>query len=1013
MEPRQLTAGIKCACRVAFGVIFLWAGHARAASSSSIPGYALHVWQTDDGLPQTSVNAVVQTRDGYVWVATYGGLARFDGERFTVFDDNNAPELQSRHVTSLFEAPDGALWIGNESGEMACYRDGRFRAEPIRSAQWSGAKIQGIGADASRDVWALNRDGQLGRVKDGKVLSPPPGTNPRLVVLTCNRSGNLWVQWDDQIMALKDGQLTELELTEQSTNSYVQGIGASRDGGLWVLYDNRIRKWKDGRWYNKVGSAPWGGYIVHSLLETRNGKLVAGTSEDGLFLSTPGGEAVHICRTNGFPTDWVTSLCQDREGNIWIATGNRGLAMLRAGNVTTLSPPDQWQGRALLSVLAGRDNCLWIGTEGAGLYYFSNGTWQHFGTERGLANSYVWSLAEGGGGKIWAGTWGAGLFVQAANRFQRPPVLEDLTTPVTALLASPTNGLWAGTGIGLFHYDDEKVQWLAEKPELVSPDVRAVRQTSDGTIWFGMSGGGLGCLDHGKLRQYRRRDGLSSDFIQCLHLEQDGTLWIGTYGGGLNRLRAGRFAAVTSREGLADDVICDIEDDGLGYFWISSHGGIMRVSKADLNRCADGDTNRLHCLDYTVSDGLPTLECSGGFQPSGTVMADGRLAFPTTKGLVLVDPREVRTNRLPPPVVIESVLVDDRAANAEATPTHHPMKIPPGRHRIEFRFAGLSFAAPEKVRFKCRLDALDSDWTDLGTRRSAHYSYLPPGDYTFRVIACNNDGVWNDVGASLAFQILPFFWETLWFRALVGAVMLIAAGGIVWLDTRRRMHRKLEKLERQQALERERARIAKDIHDDLGASLTRISMLSQSARGELEDPTAAGACLDQIYGTSRELTRAMGEIVWAVNPQHDTLDSLATYLQKFAQNFLRTANLRCRLDMPMELPHWTVNAEVRHNLYLAFKEALNNVVKHAAASEVRVSLKLEEEAFTLVIEDNGRGFTPPPNGQDDPTDPASLSSGSGLRNMQRRLQEVGGQCRITSTPGAGTRIAFFVRVKRS
>ena len=336
------------------------------------------------------------------------------------------------------------------------------------------------------------------------------------------------------------------------------------------------------------------------------------------------------------------------------------------------------------------------------------------------------------------------------------------------------------------------------------------------------------------------------------------------------------------------------------------------------------------------------------------------------------------------------------------------LKIAPGRHRFEFQFTGLSFAAPEKVRFKYRLEGLEREWVDVQSPRAAYYSHIPPGDYRFQVQACNNDGVWSDGSARLSFAVLPAFWQTLWFRMLGGILTAVAGGGIVWLDARRRMRRKLERIEREQAIERERSRIARDIHDDLGAGLTRISLLSESLTSEEATPTQAAEVLDRIFATTHELTQAMDEIVWAVNPQHDTLDSLGTYLGKFTQDFLESAGVRCRLDVPMQLPNWRLDAEVRHNVFLAYKECLNNVVRHAAATEVRVSLTTATDAFTIVVEDNGKGFAATTDAV-----PASarLSGRNGLANMRQRLAQIGGRCEITSAVGKGTRVEFHVTVK--
>jgi signal transduction histidine kinase len=497
--------------------------------------------------------------------------------------------------------------------------------------------------------------------------------------------------------------------------------------------------------------------------------------------------------------------------------------------------------------------------------------------------------------------------------------------------------------------------------------------------------------------------------------EPDGTLWVGTFGSGLCRLRGGRFATISAREGLPNNVICHIADDGRGNFWISSYGGIFRVSKDELNRCADGQLKTVNCLAYGKAEGLSTLECSGGLQASGCQTSDGRLWFPTIKGLAVVHPAGVNLNPIPPPVLIEEVTVDDQLVplpgpgGAASGPR---LKIAPGKHRFEFRYTGLSLIAPEKVRFKYRLDGLESDWEDVGSRRVAYFSYLKPGDYTFRVMACNNDGVWNENGPALAFTVLPRFWQTWWFA--VGAVLagIGAVGGTVRNITRRRLHEKMERLERQRALENERARIAKDIHDDIGSNLARIMMLSQSNRAEGEDPQQIVARLGKVYLTTRELTRTMDEIVWAVSPHHDTLDSLVNYLGKFAQDFLNTAGIRCRLIVPIQLPAWPLSAEMRHSLFLAFKEALHNVVKHASATEVRVSLTLAESGFSAAIEDNGVGFNPAAAGPATAgKDPLRIAGGNGLANIRKRLESIGGNCQVDSAPGKGTRIQFIVRVK--
>jgi signal transduction histidine kinase len=476
-------------------------------------------------------------------------------------------------------------------------------------------------------------------------------------------------------------------------------------------------------------------------------------------------------------------------------------------------------------------------------------------------------------------------------------------------------------------------------------------------------------------------------------------------------------------------VICHILDDRKGQFWISSQQGIFRVARAALEAAARAGHGSVPCITYGKFDGLPTVECSGNYSPAGWRSRDGRLWFATVKGVVSVQPDEVTINPLPPPVVIEKLLVDgvataglpvanlatpdESAAMAVRTDKGLGVALGPGRHHLEFHFTGLSLRAPDKVQFQYMIEGLDRGWLDNGTKRTASYSYVPPGDYRFRVRACNNDGVWNETGAVLALSVVPYLWQTPWFLGGSALGLAALAGAIIRSVEKRRLQLRLARLERERAIERERSRIAQDIHDDLGASLTRITLLSEAVRDNQSTSGVANPEVDQIYSTARELTRAMDEIVWAVNPQHDTLDSLATYLGKFAQDFLRAAGVRCRLDLPLQLPSMLLTSEVRHNLFLAFKESLHNAVKHSAASEVRIQLAVEPAMFTLSVEDNGHGIVPPGKSSAEPakaTPGNRILTGHGLINMRRRLQEISGRCDVESRPGGGTRIRFTVAV---
>jgi ligand-binding sensor domain-containing protein/signal transduction histidine kinase len=983
--------------------------------AEAAPQYFTHLWRTEDGLPQNAITAIVQTRDGYLWLGTYSGLVRFDGVRFVLFDNNSTPEMQSSRVTSLYEDRQGDLWIGHETGELTRYSHGRFSvARGTREGK--ARKVWAIAQDEDGDIWIIGEEGLLTRIKDDLSLVPPAGGAKGQIASAIDQSGHLWLARQGKLSRLEHAKCPPVEFPGEAADAYVQSVCASRDGGVWIASEGKLRKWKNGQWTRDLGPAPWGLSGLSQFVETRGGTIAGGTVDTGLFLITRKNELLQFNRTNGLSQNWIRSMCEDREGNLWVGAGSAGMVALREGKVAMISPPDHWQGLSVNS-LSGKDtNDMWIGTEGAGLYHIKDGVWQQLSDAAGIGNHFVWSVTKDRRDRVWVGTWGGGVFVQtnSESRFFIPlPQLETLRSPAPAILHGADGVTWIGTDEGLIRYEDGKIARYGEAEGLDSPHVRTLAQARDGTLWFGMFRGGLGRLQEGTLKQFRTQDGLPSDFIQHIKIDQDGSLWLGTSGNGLIRMKDDHFSRITEQQGLADNVICHIEEDGHGYFWISSHGGIMRISKAELNACADGKTNHVNCLTYGKGEGMPT-ECSGGMEPSGCRTRDGRFWIPTSQGLVVIDPTDIKKNLLPPPVLVEDFLVDGESQFSPPKPGRDTGKnghfeIPPGRHRFDFHYTGLSFTVPEKVRFRYRVEGLDPDWLDAGTKRTVNYSYIPPGDYTFRVIACNNDDVWSPEGASMEFHVLPHFWQTWLFNVTTAVAAAAAIAGLVLSATRVRMKRKLERLERQRAIERERTRIAKDIHDDLGASLTRITMLSQSVRTDMNHSPATDD-LDRIFDTAREMTRAMDEIVWAVNPQHDTLDSLATYLGRYAQGFLASVHISCRLDVPMQLPSWPLTAEVRHNLFLAFKEALHNAVKHSKTTEVHIRLTIDAHGFALCLEDKGCGFQAE-QWNSRGLDPLRPGSGNGLANMRQRLAEIGGRCEIKSMPGQGTVVEFVVPVK--
>lgn len=998
-----------------FGASAQTVSNAVAVKSSA--EYAIETWRADNGLPQNTATAVIQTRPGYIWIGTYNGIAQFDGVRFKVFNSSNTKGLANSRVTGLLEDSNGNIWIGHDTGEISRYAEESFSQIKLPPA-WSDVPIKDFAEDEHGDVWGLNQLGEAVRLKDGIIQRPPalmgenPFVNPRVTRDAAHRA---YVVRNGVVARLTAEGYQHVDFGDPSERPYYPGMAASRDGQLWLMGEGKVRKWNGTNWTTDLGAFPQNDVSITTMLETSSGRLVVGTLQHGLFVHDPETGWFQLNRGNGLPQDWVCSVAEDRERNLWVGTGG-GLALLRERKVTMYSPPDDWQGRPVYSITRAHDGSIWATTEGAGVYHFDGTNWTHYGENQGLANLFVWSIFEDSQKRVWAGTWGGGLFRLEQDRFVAQTNSIVPADPVVALKEFPAGTIWIGTGAGLVRMRNEKLERFAHFGGAAAGDVRVIETGANGDIWIGTQGSGLGWWRNGAFKTFQTTNGLPENFILSLCCEPDGTLWIGMLDMGLCRYKNGQFRVINTANGLPANTIYHIEDDQLGNLWFNSPIGLYRISKAQLNACADGLPAKLDVLAYGKAEGMTTLAGTGGFTPSGFRAPDGRFWFSTARGIAVLNPKAARSNPVRPPVWIEETLVDGqpavinrdtvtRGGRGKELEKRNSVVLQPGRRQVDVQFTGLSFTSPERVQFKYRLEGLDPDWMDGGLRRRVTYSFLPPGEYTFHVIACNSDGLWSESGDALTIIMQPHFWQTWWFKTAMIVASVAAIAGIFFLESRRRLQRKLERIARERELERERSRIAQDIHDDLGASLTRIGMLSQSAAGDLDDLPRATSSLNQIYDTARDLTRAMDEIVWAVNPRHDTLDSLTNYIARFAHDFLSAAQIRCRLDAPTQVPELTVRSEVRHNLFLAFKETLNNAVKHSGANEVLVTFELRPAGLKLRVSDNGTGFDPKSSRSSGGN---RVISGYGMAGIHRRLEQIGGKVEVVSTIGLGTKVELFV-----
>ncbi len=971
------------------------------------------VWNTekDELLPQSSVIAMAQTADGYLWLGTMKGLVRFDGLHTRIYDP-----LGSATIVFLFADSRGGLWVGTEKSGVAFIRDG-VMTNVVSGSSGAGGKLVGACEDASGAVWLCMEDGRLSRFRNGAKendwLAADYGAGGFRAVIA-ESSGQVWVASAGLLSRVTSdvrAQTFALEMQPTRLPARQDFLIAARSGGYWQFYDGRILRCSTNRVVRDVGAYSWDQTRtpVRAVSEDADGNLFVGTYGEGVFRYDRQGGVTQIT-SPPLNHKSVLSLCLDREGCLWVGTDGGGLNRVKPPMFEI--HPDT-TGKTVQSVCEDGEGGLWIGLNGdfvnpIAVQHWRGGAFQQFGPAQGLANPVIRSVFVDSRQTVWVGGINnGGLFQLANGRFKLVSGTEGFQ--VSTIFEDRSSNLWVGAENGLARWDGRTWRGFGARDGMPSFAVRAMAEDKLGNIWIGTDGGGLVRFREGQFTSHRlSQGGLSGDSVSALLADADGALWVGTSGGGLARYQDGKWTRYTTREGLAGNSISYLIEDGLGFLWIGSNEGLMRVEKSALNNFAEARpearVSTIHVRTFRKADGLPKKECTTGSQPAACRTRDGRLWFPTIQGLAGVNPAQLARNTNPPPVRIESVLVDDEPQGANSFQVNWPQDIVVAANKelLEIHFTSLNLSTPERTRFRYRLEGYKDDWRETRDMREVLYTKLPHGRYRFLVTACNEDGVWNPAPATLGIIVEPPFWKTWWFQAIVIVAILGATIGTVYFISTQRLQRQLAALRQQEALERERARIARDLHDQLGANLTQISLLGEMVESDKELPQEIEAHANQICQTARDTSHALDEIVWSANPRNDTLEGLVNYACKYAQDYLRVANLRYRLDVPTELPVTIIPPDLRHNVFLAFKESVNNVVKHAKASEVAIRLRLDGAMFTIEIEDDGRG----------PGEAASKTGRNGLRNMRKRMEDVGGTFTFEPGPGRGTRVRLTAPFKK-
>jgi signal transduction histidine kinase/ligand-binding sensor domain-containing protein len=962
--------------------------HSAALASDA---WRVSTWTAGDALPQGAVYDMAQTRDGYLWFATLGGLVRYDGVEFTVFERSTTPGLRSNRFATLVEAPDGALWSGTEDGFVTSHRDGRFATF---SLDGSLTPVLGLDVDASSKPWACSPAG-LFQFDGTKFARIGPGSPTRRFPYLTGCAAVL----DEGLLMMRPGRAAKLfalpGLADRTVTATVRGGG----GATWIVHEER------------------------GFLELRGETLTRHDAPQlmDLVRNAPRGTPAR---------DAIGAVTRTRDGAYWIARSDRGIARVDATSVEWITPEDGLAGLDVARIEEDRDGTIWVTTRGTGISAIRRKAARTYGAAAGLNPANVYPILPWNG-QLLAGTWGGGLFRFDGTRFhQAVPssgfvlsladggegtlwmsthrggvkriagsgVVRDFSTEdglpsmiVPAIYRARSGSMWFGTSDGLATLSADGRFTTFRMPTPASNAIQTIVEDRDGSLLLGTRGGVVRFRGGNATLLADERSGLSSESVRALHVDPDGTIWIGTYDGGLNRLREGRLSAITTRQGLFDNGVFAIVEEG-GFFWMSSNRGVHRASRRELEAVAAGSRASLSPLALTQPDGLLSPECNGNVMPAAARTPDGRIWFPTQQGIVAVDPRLVPRMAAPPPILLAGIEIDGQAVRSDAE-----VRIGPEARRIEFRFAAPSTLQSAITRYRYKLEGFDRDWNEIVGSRVAAYTSLPPGTYRFLVTASRSAGTWNSSPASVSVRVLPPFWRTWWFVAGVAALAVFLLAALYRSRIRKVERERAAQAEFSRRLmvqqEEERKRVASELHDSIGQSLLIIKNRALLA---IDGTASTGEQLQEISETASSAVEEVRRIAHNLRPVELDHLGLTRSLEVLLKRMEASSPILFSADL--EPVDRLLPKEAEVNVFRIVQEWLSNVARHSNASAALVSLRREDHHLKLRIRDDGDGF------------PAARGTrpGIGLRSIAERVRMIGGTVDIRSEAGEGTTMTVEV-----
>ncbi len=979
-----------------------------AAQSSENQNFVVKQFGLNEGLPQSSVNDIIQTKDGYIWLATFGGIVRFDGHSFTTYNRSNTEGMDFDRVVSIFEDSNNNIWGASEQGVIKLSKNTATsysidKRTSSASAGWISEDKEGrIWGALNGSFYLLENDKfvrqdllEVSGEKLKKIYSDTSGTLLNInKIVAKSYKGSLY-----SVLDLSEKiESNIISLTEYPENSGIFYIGTSGDGIL-KLNDNKITFFRKDFGVNSKD--------VLGFYKDREKRLWVYFYE-GILIND--GSQFQTFGINEIIKDFdikIRSMIKDNEGNLWLGSVAEGLFRLKETQISMIDTNDGLLNDRMLSISKLNNGNFIFGTNCSGVFVSKKGVVEPSSINQYLPNNCIWSVFQDSKDRIWFssnGLYMTSSLKQKGRIFSTNDGFEGRN--IFAIAEDKKGNIWIGCSNGIFKYNDES-GFTTYKTEqgLNYSETRVFYEDSSGNIWAGTIDGIYKITDDSVQRIYLPNSKHSSDktgepYIRAIYEDEDGIYWFGSYGNGIFRKEGEQVINITSKHGLFDDIVSHIVEDRYGNFWMGSNRGIFRVSRNDLNEFSEGIKDEVLSYSYGTGDGMNSAETNGGFHPSTITDSIGNIYFPTVSGVAGVSTNRALKNEIVPSVYIEQI----RGNTIEYTP-RKKIEMNYDDSFLEIRYTGIHFSNPERVQFRYKLEGFNDNWIDVGNQRTAIYSKIPPGEYTFKVTAAANNGVWDDQGASFSLAVTPPFWQTAWFIGILLG-LFTGTGYLFYLN---RTNRFREENERQkkfteqliESQENERRRIASELHDGLGQQILVIKNRVELAQQQLKDNPGITEQLDEIQHSAKQSIADVRNISHALRPVLLEKFGLTDALMELCEQMQKSTQIEWSFhidDINTAIPK-----EKHINVYRVVQETIQNIIKHSQATEASVIVRHSNDTVNAVIFDNGIGF----NSISD-----EVNKGLGFLGMKERIENLGGTIKINAVPNEETVVKITIPVTK-